>query len=86
MKFDIGPLGALAPVAPPAPQAEVVGTAPNRGHIWIAGSYTWDGSRYVWDGGHWEAPHPGYHYEPRTWVHEDDGWREHGGRWEKGNG
>ena len=75
--------GILAPMAPPAAQAETVGTPPTPGYVWVAGSYSWSGTRYVWEHGRWEAPRSGYHYVPRTWEREGDGWREHGGHWEK---
>ena len=75
--------GVLAPMAPPAPQPENVGTAPTAGDVWVAGSYTWTGRQYVWERGRWESPRAGYHYVQRSWVREGDGWREHGGRWEK---
>jgi hypothetical protein len=35
----------------------------------------------VWVGGHWDAPHPGYHWVPHTWVHAGGGWRLREGHW-----
>jgi hypothetical protein len=35
----------------------------------------------VWVGGHWEAPHPGYHWVPHAWVHGGGGWRLREGHW-----
>jgi len=70
-------------MAPPAAEPENAGSPPAAGDVWIAGSYTWTGTHYAWEHGRWEAPRPGYHYVPHTWVREGDGWRDHGGRWEK---
>lgn len=69
-------------VAPPPPQAEVVGVAPAPGMIWIGGYWNWVGGRHVWVGGHWEAPPPGYHaWVPHRWVAYRGGWRLVPGHW-----
>src|SRR6266542_4861223 len=41
------------PVPPPPPAVEVVGVAPSRRHVWIAGYHRWDGRAHVWVPGHW---------------------------------
>lgn len=76
-----GPYGGVVTVAPPPPQVEVVGVAPFPGAIWINGWWGWRGGRHVWIAGRWEAPRPGYRWEPHMWQREGNGWREYGGRW-----
>jgi len=71
-------------VAPPAPQAEVVGLPPQPGFVWIGGYWNWLGDRHTWVAGHWEAPHPGHHWVAFEWVRQGDGWRLKPGRWERG--
>jgi hypothetical protein len=60
--------GAVVTVAPPAPQVEVVGVAPQAGFIWFPGYWGWDGSRHVWHAGYWGAGRAGYHWVPHRWV------------------
>ena len=57
-------------VAPPAPQAEVVGPPPAPGHAWTRGYYHWNGREYVWQPGQWARP-PRQH---ARWV--DGHWRQ----------
>jgi len=78
--YDEGP---IVDVAPPAPEAEYYGSPPVAGYLWIGGYWNWVGNRHIWVGGHWEAPRPGYHYVPHTWVRAGTGWRLHQGHWEK---
>jgi hypothetical protein len=81
-----GTVGVPAPVvyvntAPPPPQVEVIGVAPQPGYVWIGGYWRWDGGRHVWVGGHWSAPRVGYRWVPHVWVREGGGWRLHEGHW-----
>jgi hypothetical protein len=73
--------GEVVMVAPPAPQVEVIGVPPVPGHTWIAGYWGWVGGRHVWVGGHWDAPRPGYYWEPHVWVHTGAGWQLREGHW-----
>jgi len=68
-------------VAPPPPQYEVVGVAPYPGAVWIGGYWNWVGGRHLWVRGRWDAPRPGYRYEPHSWQRNGQGWREAPGRW-----
>jgi hypothetical protein len=72
----------VVPVAPPPPQVEYAGPPPVAGYIWLGGYWGWHDGRHEWMRGHWEAPRPGYVWSPHVWVHEGDGWRLHGGRWQ----
>jgi hypothetical protein len=76
-------VGAVAPVAPPAPQVEIYGAPPTPGFLWIGGYWNWAGGRHVWVRGHWEAPRAGYHYVAHSWVHRGDGWHLARGHWER---
>ena len=80
--YGYGEGGAYVSVAPPAPREEVIGVAPYPGWLWLTGYWAWVGGRHEWVGGRWEAPRPGYRYEPHRWVQERGGWRLHPGRWE----
>ena len=73
--------GGVVSVAPPPPQAEVVGVAPVPGYVWIGGYWNWVGSRHVWIGGRWEAPRHGHYWVPHAWHREGPGWRHHHGYW-----
>ncbi|HLW24265.1 MAG TPA: hypothetical protein VKT22_07895 [Steroidobacteraceae bacterium] len=73
-------VGAVS-VAPPPPQAEVIGVPPQPGFVWIGGYWNWVGGRHVWVGGHWVAPRPGYRWVPHEWVHAEGGWRLREGHW-----
>jgi hypothetical protein len=74
-------VGGSVSVAPPAPQVEVYGAPPVAGYVWLGGYWNWVGGRHVWVGGHWEAPRPGYHWVPHTWVNVNGGWRLRAGYW-----
>ncbi len=76
--------GPVVNVAPPPPQAEVIGVAPVAGYIWIGGFWDWVGGRHVWMRGHWDAPRPGYRWAPHQWEQTPGGWRKHPGHWERG--
>lgn len=71
------------PVAPPPPQYEVIGVAPYPGWFWIGGFWTWRAGRHAWVDGHWQAPRPGYRWQPHRWepISRGRGWREVPGRW-----
>jgi len=69
-------------VAPPPPQAEVIGVAPAPGLVWVGGYWNWVGGRHVWVGGRWEAPPPGYHaWVAHRWVAYRGGYRLVPGHW-----
>jgi len=70
-------------VAPPAPQAEVVGVAPVPGYFWIGGYWGWRGGAHYWNPGHWERPREGYRWAPHQWTPYGHGWREAPGHWER---
>ena len=78
--YEYGP---VVTVPPPAPEVEVVGVAPDPGAIWIGGYWSWVGGRHVWIRGRWDAPRPGYRYEPHMWQRDGRGWREAPWRWVK---
>jgi hypothetical protein len=42
--------------APPPLQAEVIGTAPYAGAVWVRGYWVWIHGGYVWTPGHWAQP------------------------------
>ena len=75
--------GEPVPVAPPPPQAEVVGVAPYPGWIWISGYWGWQANRHVWIGGHWEAPRRGYRWNAPQWRQEGRAWRHAPGYWSR---
>jgi hypothetical protein len=68
-------------VAPPVPQVEVIGEAPQPGFVWIGGYWNWVGGRHVWVGGHWDSPRAGYRWVPHEWVRTGGGWRLREGHW-----
>jgi len=71
-------------VAPPPPQVEVVGVAPQPGFVWFGGYWNWVGGRHVWVGGHWGAGRPGYHWVAHRWVQgPHGGWHMAEGHWER---
>ena len=76
-------VGPTIAVAPPPPQAEIVGVAPAPGYVWIGGFWNWVGGRHVWVGGHWEEPRAGYHWVPHRWDRDGNGWRMREGHWER---
>ena len=73
--------GAVVRVAPPAPQVEVIGVAPNPGYVWIGGYWNWVGGRHVWVNGYWGPGRAGYHWVPHTWGRYGGGWRMRPGYW-----
>lgn len=71
-----------APVAPPAPQPEVIPAAPYMGAVWIHGFWNWSGGRHVWIPGHYVHARAGYRWAPRHWVRGAHGqWELRGGHW-----
>jgi hypothetical protein len=72
-----------APVAPPAPYAEVQPVIPFAGAIWINGYWNWGGGRYSWVPGRYERSRPGYSYEPRRWTQSSRGGWQMGGGWRR---
>ena len=80
----VGPrayVGVGVAVAPPAPQAEVIGVAPYPGYVWFPGYWNWVGGRHVWVRGYWGPGRPGYHWVAHTWVRYGGGWRLRPGYW-----
>ena len=75
--------GPTVAFAPPAPQVEVVGVAPNPGYFWVGGYWGWSGGRYAWVPGRWSAPRPGYHWVGPHWDHVGGGWRMSHGGWRR---
>jgi YXWGXW repeat-containing protein len=77
-----GPPGeTVATEAPPAPQAEVVVTAPGPAYIWLPGYWSWHGG-WVWIGGRWSLPpRPAAVWIGGRWVHRGRGFVWIGGRW-----
>ncbi|HEY1724028.1 MAG TPA: YXWGXW repeat-containing protein [Steroidobacteraceae bacterium] len=76
-------VGDTVMVAPPAPQAEVIGVAPAPGYIWMGGYWGWEGGRHVWVGGHWAEGRAGYRWVPHRWVRSGGGWRLAAGHWQR---
>ncbi|HZV92234.1 MAG TPA: hypothetical protein VFF72_03400 [Caldimonas sp.] len=70
-------------VAPPAPYVETIPVAPFVGAVWIGGYWGWRGNRHVWVPGRYEAPRPGYHWEPHHWVQHGGRWHLEGGAWRR---
>ena len=73
----------VAPAPPPAPYVEVRPIMPFVGAVWIAGYWAWNAGRHIWIGGRWEAPRPGYRWEPHHWEPEGDRWHLRGGEWRR---
>jgi hypothetical protein len=71
------------PVAPPAPQVEIIGVAPYAGHVWLGGAWYWEGGRHIWHPGHWEAPRHGHVWVPHRWDHDGHSWRFREGHWNR---
>jgi len=70
------------PAPPPPPQVEVVGVAPSRRHVWIAGYHQWDGRAYVWVPGHWNLrPRARAVWVKGHWSHHPRGWYWVEGHW-----
>jgi hypothetical protein len=84
--YGYAPAGEIvADVAPPPVYAETLPIAPFVGAIWIGGYWGFQGGRHVWIPGRYEAPRPGYRYEPHRWVQQAGGhWRLEGGAWRRG--
>jgi WXXGXW repeat (2 copies) len=74
-------VGEVVATAPPPSQVEVIGVAPGPGYVWLSGYWSWVGGRHVWVGGRWEAPRPGFYWEPYVWVHTGTGWHLREGHW-----
>ncbi len=79
----IGPYEAEVGVAPPAPQAEVIGVAPYPGYVWIGGYWGWSYGRYAWVPGRWSPGRPGYHWVPHHWQPYGGRWRLAPGHWDR---
>ena len=69
-------------IAPPAPQAEVVGFPPGPGHTWTNGYYYWDGREYIWQPGRWvRPPRPHANWVAGHWRPTPRGWTWVPGHW-----
>jgi WXXGXW repeat (2 copies) len=68
---------------PPAPQADVPGSA-RPGFIWIRGRWDWRGGQWTWVGGHWERERAGYSYNEGRWERRGNGWYWVEGTWVTG--
>jgi hypothetical protein len=85
--YAYGPGGGeviTADIAPPAPYVETIPVAPFVGAVWIGGYWGFRGGRHVWVPGRYEAPRPGYRWEPHRWVQHDGRWHLEGGAWRRG--
>ncbi len=71
----------IADAPPPRPYVEAIPPPPYVGAIWIGGYWGWRARRHIWIAGHYEAPRPGYVWEPHRWVAHDGRWRLEGGAW-----
>jgi hypothetical protein len=81
---SVGPAQAAVYVrmAPPAPQAEVVGPPPGSGPTWTNGYYYWDGRAYLWQPGRWvRPPHPHANWVAGHWRQTPRGWTWVPGHW-----
>ncbi len=70
---------------PPAPEAEIVGNAPDEHHVWVEGYWAHPNERWVWIPGHWDVPpRVGVKWVPGHWDPNDDGsdWIWTPGYWE----
>jgi len=76
--------GYYANTAPPPLRAEVVGTAPGPGFVWIQGYWGWNNGRYDWVPGRWDRPPRGRnHWQAGRWEQHGQQYRYHPGRWAK---
>ena len=72
----------VVPVAPPAPQTEVIPVSPGDEYVWTSGYWRWSGGQWVWTpgsyvarpnrnaswvAGHWEKKHGGYVWVDGYW-------------------
>jgi hypothetical protein len=78
----VAPAPVVVQQPPPAPQVEVLTTAPGPGYYWAPGYWSWRGGVWVWIGGCW-APRP---YPGAVWIGGRWGWSGRGyvwigGRW-----
>jgi WXXGXW repeat (2 copies) len=80
----IGTAQTVIRIAPPPPvRVGIVGVAPGRGYVWVAGYQRWNGNGYVWVAGRWVRPpragviwvQPRYVHSGRTWVFHKGYWR-----------
>ena len=70
---------------PPAPRAEVAGTAPDEHHIWVGGYWVHVNERWVWVPGQWDTPpRAGERWVPGHWTQKQNGhdWIWSPGYWE----
>ena len=73
---------AVANVAPPPAQYEVIPVIPFLGAVWLSGYWGWSSGRHNWVGGHWSQPRSGYGWQPHRWVPGNGGrWHLRGGGW-----
>jgi hypothetical protein len=74
-KTAVYPAGELVVVEqPPSPRQEVVSTAPDDRHVWVAGHWVRASNNWVWVPGHWEArPRPTAVWITGHWDKRSDG-------------
>lgn len=66
---------------PPPPRVEVIPVMPYPGAVWVHGYWGWRGGRHEWVPGYYEAPRPGYRYEPHRWENSGGRWQLRLGGW-----
>ena len=71
-----------ADTPPPPVRAEVFGTAPGPGYVWIRGNWNYTGGRYNWAPGRWERPpHGRTHWEAGRWEKHGSQYHFREGHW-----
>jgi TonB family protein len=70
--------------APPPPPAEVMGTSPEPGDIWMPGYYVhYAKTGYQWNDGQWTSPRAGLHWNAPHWDQFRSKWIFTAGVWEQ---
>ena len=76
------PATAVATMAPPPQQVEVVPVAPGPDYYWVPGYWYWGGPGWIWVGGRWTIrPWHGAIWVRGGWARGRGGWHWHGGHW-----
>jgi hypothetical protein len=80
--MTVAPGEVVVTTAPPPPPAEVQGTPPAAGNVWVPGYWHWNGHRHQWVRGHWVAPpQTGMVWVPAKWENRGGRWFFRDGRW-----
>lgn len=67
---------------PPPRRAEVIGSRPAPGHVYVRGFWRWQGDDYIWVPGHWSVVERGFReWVPGSWRHGRRGWYYVDGHW-----